>query len=153
MCSLNETQIKLARAETDCEETKYLLEEHAATERLLYSQATEVMRMLESSQNDNSVLAKKVSDLRDVMSVNRSAVDTYAQETVQSMDQMSREEIEAQAGNEVLVDSLVQSVQKEKEIVSELVDHRVKPELNKFEKAQVNRIFFGYPIFFNSKVF
>lgn len=129
--------MKLNQVEIDCDETKFLLQEHVSTERLLYSQATEVVQLLHSSHNENSLLCKKVSELRDVMSVNEGLVNTYAQETVQSMDRMSREEIEAQAGNEVLIDSLAQSVHKEKEIVSALVDNRVKPELEKFDKGQV----------------
>lgn len=129
--------MRLNEVEVDCDETKYLLDEHVNNERQLYSQANEVMQKLETSKRDASALISKVDKLREVMNVNQSAVHSYANQTVQSMDQMSREEIEAQAGNELLVDSLVQSVNKEKTIVTELVENQVKPELNRFDQEQV----------------
>lgn len=129
--------MKLTQVEIDCDETKYLLGEHVSTEKQLYSQASEVIRMFESSQQDNSLLQGKVGQLRDVLRVNQNTVGSYAHETIKSMDQMTREEIEAHAGNEVLVDSLMQSIQKEKEIVNGLIEDRIKPDLEKFENDQV----------------
>lgn len=129
--------MKLAQVEIDRDETKYLLNEHVSTEKELYSQANEVVSRLDSSKEENKLLQNKLGQLRCVMNTNRKAVGEYAQETITSLDQMTREEIEARAGNELLVDSLVQSVQKEKEIVSVLIGETVKPELEKFEKDQV----------------
>lgn len=129
--------MKLTQVEIDRDETKYLLGEHVSTEKELYSQANEVVYKLGSSKDENKLLHSKLEQLRYVMNTNRKAVGTYAHETINSFDQMKREEVEAHAGNELLVDSLVHNIQKEKEIVTDLIEETVKPELEKFEKDQV----------------
>lgn len=135
--TLGETRVKLNQVEVDCDETKYLLNEHVIVEQQLFDQASEVVRLYEASQEDNGALKGKVSQLRGLVSANRDTVDEYASTTIRSMEQMSRDEVEVRAGNELLVDSLVNSVHTESKLVVDLIDDRVRPELQQIAQNQV----------------